>query len=106
MKLRNLILTVLAVTAVLSACKKEKPVFGVSADKTAVELTENGGTVAVQITTAQDWKVRISSNGSWISADTESGSRSAGHRAGREATTRNPRSVGIAAADGCFRARR
>ncbi|MBP5483100.1 MAG: BACON domain-containing protein [Bacteroidales bacterium] len=77
MKLRNLILTVLAVTAVLSACKKEKPVFGVSADKTAVELTENGGTVAVQITTEQDWKVRISANGTWISADVESGSRNA-----------------------------
>ena len=71
MKLRNLILTVLAVTAVLSACKKEKPVFGVSADKTAV------GTVAVQITTEQDWKVRISANGTWISADVESGSRNA-----------------------------
>lgn len=77
MKLRNLILTVLAVTAVLSACKKEKPVFGVSADKTAVELTENGGTVAVQIKTEQDWKVRISANGTWISADVESGSRNA-----------------------------
>lgn len=77
MKLRNLILTVLAVAAVFTACKKEKPVFGVSADKTAVELTENGGTVAVQITTEQDWKVRISANGTWISADVESGSRNA-----------------------------
>jgi len=73
MKLRNLILTVLAVATVFTACKQEKPVFGVSADKTAIELSENGGTVSVQITTAQDWKVRISSNGSWILADPAAG---------------------------------
>ena len=74
MKLKNLLLAVLAGGALL-ACQQEKPVFGISVDKETIEIPQAGGTVSVNVTTAQAWTVNIPSDGkSWLTADPANGS--------------------------------
>ena len=78
MRLKNLIMAVLATGAVVMSCQQEKPVFGISADKDTIEFPQGGGTAQVQVTTAQAWTVKIPSDATaWLTADPASGTGNA-----------------------------
>ena len=78
MKLKNLILAVLAGGALLVSCQQEKPVFGISADKDAIEIPQAGGSAQVQVTTAQAWTVKIPTDAqAWLKAEPASGTGNA-----------------------------
>lgn len=74
MKLKSLVLAVLAAGAALVSCQQEKPVFGISADKDTIEFPQGGGQVSVQVTTAQAWNVNIPIDAqAWLIANPSSG---------------------------------
>ena len=74
MKLKSLVLAVLAAGAALVSCQQEKPVFGISADKDTIEFPQSGGQVSVQVTTAQAWNVNIPIDAqAWLIANPSSG---------------------------------
>lgn len=78
MKLKSLILAVLAGGALLVSCQQEKPIYGISTDKEALEFTAEGGQAIVQVTTGQAWSVSIPADAQdWLVANPTSGTGSA-----------------------------
>ena len=78
MKLKSLILAVLAGGALLASCQQEKPIYGISTDKDVLEFTAEGGQAAVQVTTGQAWTVSIPADAQeWLVANPTSGTGSA-----------------------------
>ena len=78
MKLKNVILAVLAGSALAISCQQEKPVFGISADKDTIEFAQAGGQAQVQVTTAQSWTVKIPADAQgWLTANPASGTGNA-----------------------------
>ena len=96
MKLKNLIMAVLATGAVVMSCQQEKPVFGISADKETIEFPQGGGTAQVQVTTAQAWTVKIPSDAKdWLTADPASGTGNATITFTATANTGKDRKTGL-----------
>ena len=74
MKFKSIVLAILAGSALLLSCQQEKPVYGISADKDALEFTAEGGQAAVQVTTGQAWTVNIPADAQeWLVANPASG---------------------------------
>ena len=74
MNIKRLFFALIALTATLVSCKEEKPVFGVSVDKDAIEFPQGGGQAQLQVTTAQAWTVKIPSNAQeWLIAEPSTG---------------------------------